>query len=60
MNADEVATEVVLATEGPAAGPLRADVRLEPVGVMGSHVGLQIVGASKGCEEVSVEQRNDK
>jgi len=47
MDADEVTTQVVLAAEGPTTRTMWADVRLEPVGVVGSHVCFEIVGPSE-------------
>ena len=51
VDADEVTTEVVLPAEGATARAVRANMRLQPVGVVGSHVSLQIVGSGEGCEE---------
>jgi len=52
MDADEVAAQVMLATEGPTAGAVRADMRLQAVGVMSRFVGLEIVGPGKSSRAV--------
>jgi len=49
MDADEVTTEVVFPAEGPTAVALRAHMGLQPVWVMGGHVGFQVVSSGKGC-----------
>jgi len=52
MDADEVATQVMLATERPATSAVGADMRFQTVGVMSCLVGLEIVGSSKGSGAV--------
>lgn len=49
MDADEVTSEVVLTTEGAATGGVGADMRLQAIGVVSSHVRLEIVCASEGA-----------
>jgi len=47
VNANKMATKVMLATERAPARSLGAYVGLEPIWVMGGHVRLQIVSPSK-------------
>jgi len=47
MNADEMTTKVVLATERATARTLGAAMGLEPVGIMSAHVCLQVVCTSE-------------
>jgi hypothetical protein len=48
VNADKVAPQIMLAAERPSTSAVRADVRLQTVGVMGRLVGLEIISAGKG------------
>lgn len=47
MNADEMTTQIVLPTEGTTTRSLRANMRLQTIGVVGSHVCLQVICPSK-------------
>lgn len=44
----------MLAAERPSASALRANMRLQAVGIMSGFVGLEIVGASKGWKRKHV------
>jgi hypothetical protein len=48
VDADQVTTEIVLATERATTGLVRAHVRLGTVRVVRRHVGLEVKGTSKG------------
>lgn len=48
MNANEMTTQVVLPAEGTATRSLRTHMRLQTIGVVGSHVCLQVICPSKG------------
>jgi len=47
MNADEMTTQIVLPTEGTTTRSLRANMRLQTIGIMSSHMCLQIICPSK-------------
>jgi hypothetical protein len=51
VDANEVTAKVVLAAEGPPAGVVVADMRFQPVGVVGRHVGLEVVGTGEVWKE---------
>ena len=48
VDADEMPSQVVLAAEGPVTRGVGADMRLQPVGVMGGHVRLEVICTSEG------------
>ena len=60
MDGGHVATEVMLARKGTAAGWLRAHVGFGPVRVMGLPVGLEIKGPSKGCKRANQRGLHDE
>ena len=41
-------SQVVLAAEGPATRGVGADMRLQPVGVMGGHVRFEVIRTGEG------------
>lgn len=43
VDADEVATQIMLPAERATARTLRANMGLQPVGIMSGHVSLQVV-----------------
>lgn len=47
MDANQVTAKVMLAAKGPRTRAVRAHVRFKTVGIMGGHVGLQVVSSSK-------------
>jgi hypothetical protein len=47
MNADEMTTKIMLATERTTTRALGADMGLEPVGIMGTHMRFQVVCTSE-------------
>lgn len=47
MNADKMTTQIVLPAEGTTARSLRAYMRLQTIGIMGSHMCLQVICPSK-------------
>jgi hypothetical protein len=47
VNAEQMPAEIMLAAEGAATGAVGADMGLETIGVVGSHVSLEIVSASE-------------
>jgi len=47
MNADEMTTQIVLPTERTTTRSLRAHMRLQTIGIVGSHVCLQVICPSK-------------
>lgn len=55
-----MASKIVLPTKGATTGALRADMRLQPVRVMGSHVSLQVVGASESWRKRSIMWLSDE
>jgi len=56
MNADEMSTQVVLATERAATGTVRADMGFQPVGVVRGHVCFEIVRTSERCRKLDSKQ----
>ena len=48
MNADEMTTQIVLPAEGTTTRSLRAHMRLQTIGIMGSHMCLQVICPSEG------------
>jgi hypothetical protein len=48
VDADEMPSQVVLAAEGPVTRGVGADMRLQPVGVMGGHVRLEVIRTGEG------------
>jgi hypothetical protein len=47
MNANEMTTQIVLPTEGTTTRSLRANMRLQAIGIVGSHMCLQVICPSK-------------
>ena len=47
MNADEMTTQIVLPAEGTTTRSLRAYMRLQTIGIVGSHMCLQVICPSK-------------
>jgi len=49
VDANKVSPQIVLAAEGPCTGVMGADMRFQPVGVVGRHVSFEVIGTSKGA-----------
>jgi len=47
MNADEMTTQIMLSAKGTTTRSLRAHMRLQTIGIVGSHVCLQVICPSK-------------
>ena len=47
MNANEMTAQIVLPTEGTTTRSLRAHMRLQTIGIMSSHMCLQVICPSK-------------
>jgi hypothetical protein len=47
MNTDEMTTQIVLPAEGTTTRSLRAHMRLQTIGIVGSHMCLQVICPSK-------------
>lgn len=47
MNAHQVPTQVMLATEGSATRGVGANMGLQAIGIVGGHVRLQVISASE-------------
>ncbi len=54
MDTDDVAAQVMLATEGTTTSAVRANMGLQTVGVMSGHMGFEIVCTGEGCAGGSV------
>jgi hypothetical protein len=51
MNADEMTTQIMLPTERTTTRSLRANMRLQTIRIMSSHMCLQVICPSKSYKQ---------
>lgn len=56
MNANQMTTKIVFPAEGTTTRALRANMGLQPVGIMSGHMGLQVVGSRESYNNKLVVQ----